>query len=232
MRRVSVTTLEKFRRYMAETSPRDTEQALIESMSGQFLGNDKTKFGSAYHKILEGDYVAHENEIAVVGDDREVFVFTKEQYQPALDFREQHIYMVHEIDQRKNYITSYGEIQVTGRVDGLQAMKARDGKTRFRNLDESEYRDSCQWKFYLDMLDIDEFYYDVFEVKGFTELKGSPHRFPGVTIVKHDPIPCMRYHGMEEELNTLLNDFLAYVENRRIHHLLKPAFSNENSFLF
>ena len=151
MKRISVTTLEKFRRYMAETSSFDTEESLIESLKGLFKGNDKTKFGSACHKIVEGEYIGHEGEVAVVIDN-EVFVFHKEQYTPYLDYRIAHPLMIHEMPVQKVYETAFGPIQVTGRIDGIEGCVVRDLKNRFRALSDSDYTESCQWKFYLEML--------------------------------------------------------------------------------
>ncbi len=230
MHRVSVTTLEKFRRYMAEASPYDTEESLIESLKGIFKGTDKTLYGSAYHKLIEGEYVACEGEVAVniVND---LFVFTKKQYDPALKFREQRLAMIYEQDVRKIYNTSFGPIQVTGRIDGIEFTKAHDFKTCFRAVDDQSYRDSSQWKFYLDMLELGIFQYDVFEIKGFKQLFGSPHKLD-VDVIAHEPIICNRYKGMEAELLTLLNDFLSYINNRQFQSLLKPALEDAKDIIF
>lgn len=230
MNRVSVTTLEKFRRYMAGTSPYDTEESLIESLKGLFKGTDKTLYGSAYHKLIEGEYVAADKEVAVCIH-QDVFVFTPEQYAPALAFRDKHLAMVFEQDQRKVYETAFGKIQVTGRIDGLKFMKAHDFKTCFRSVDDQSYRDSCQWKFYLNMLELSNFEYNVFEIQGFKELHGSPHKLD-VKIVAHEPIVCNAYQGMEEELITLLNDFLSYINNRQFQSLLKPAIEDAKDIVF
>ena len=53
MYKLSVTTIEKFRRYVVGASEYDTEQALLEAIKGVFTGNDKTRTGSCYHKIIE-----------------------------------------------------------------------------------------------------------------------------------------------------------------------------------
>lgn len=219
MYRVSVTTLEKFRRYMAGTSSYDTEESLIESIKGIFLGNDKTIFGSAFHKIIEGEYERKANR--VLADN---VSFTKVQAQVAFDYKKRHKLMVHEISIRKEFSTNYFPIQVSARVDGTEGLNVHDTKTKFRSIDLQEYADSCQWKFYLNMLEADAFYYDLFEVKGFVELGRLPYKIPDeVIIIPHEPFQCIRYESMNDEIHSLLNSFLDYLHNRNFVHLLKPA---------
>lgn len=208
---------------MAGVSSWDTEESLIESLKGLFTGNDKTRFGSAYHKIIEGEFIAHENEMAVIIDTH-IFIFNKDQFAPALNYRDKHPYMVHELDLRQVFQTNYGPMQVSGRIDGLEAMIISDVKCKFKSPDYQEYIDSCQWKFYLKMYGLDTFHYDIFEVIGFNELGKSPYKIdPAVRIVPHEPLVCHRYPDMEAELDTILNDFLSYINNRNFWHLLKPA---------
>lgn len=53
MYRVRVTQLEKFRRFRDEVSSFDTEESVIETLSGDFKGNEYTQIGTAFHKIIE-----------------------------------------------------------------------------------------------------------------------------------------------------------------------------------
>jgi hypothetical protein len=236
MKRISVTTLEKFRRFITEASAYDTEASLIESLKGLFKGNDKTKFGGAYHKLIEGEYHKHNDEIKVKCFEKNIldeFVFTSPQAVPALAYRLNHPALTHEMNVSKIYDTIHGSIQVTGRVDGIEGMLTRDVKTRFKSLDVQEYIDSSQWKFYLDMLDSNIFFYDVFEVQGFKELPAKqPYRMNDVRIIAHDPIRCNRYETMMSEINTLLNDFIEYINNRKFFDLLKPALQETESLNF
>jgi hypothetical protein len=224
MYRVSVTTIEKFRRYMTEASAYDTEEALVESLKGLFTGNDKTKFGGAYHKVIEGDFIEISGQVKVKEKEND-FVFTPEQAKPALDFRKAHPFMIHEMDVKKVYETAFFPIQVSARVDGIEGSQIHDAKTKFRALSSvNEYVDSCQGKFYLDILGLDVFHYNIFEIKGFDGLIGkSPFHFKDVQIIRHEPITCARYEYMDLDLHTLLNDFLEYLHNRNYVSLLKPA---------
>lgn len=236
MKRISVTSLEKFRRFITSASSFDTEEALIESLKGIFKGNDKTKFGQAYHKIIEGDFHKVQDEIKVKCFEKKVldeFIFTSKQAVPALAFRLSHPALTHEMNISKVFDTHYFPIQVTGRIDGIEGMIVRDAKTRFRSLDVEEYIESSQWKFYLDILESDIFFYDVFEIQGFKELPSKmPYRMDDVRVIAHDPIRCDRYPQMVADINMLLNDFLDYIHNRRLLDLLKPALEQTESLNF
>jgi hypothetical protein len=218
MKRISVTTIEKFRRYMTEASAFDTEDALLESIKGVFKGNDKTQLGGAYHQLIEGKFESAGDEFKA-GD----FIFTVDQARPALDYRLLHPLMVHEMNVQKIYETRYGPIQVTGRVDSIDGIQVRDVKTKFSYLDVQEYMDSCQWKFYLDAEELDTLIYDVFIIKGFESLPfNKPYK---LDIRVEDPVEirCDRYHGMSHDLKTQLNDFMDYIHNRKLFDALKPA---------
>jgi hypothetical protein len=229
MYRVSVTTIEKFRRYMTEASSLDTEDALIQSIKGIFEGNDKTKVGTAFHKIIEGDVqrLPGKNFLA------DGISFTYAQARPAIEYRKRHPKLFQEQNIRQVFETARFPIQVTGRVDALEGLYIRDSKTKFRNIDIREYIDSCQWKFYLNMMGAHTFFFDVFEVKGFDKLHNCQDRLElgeSVSIIAHDPIECIAYPEMEDEIVSLLHDFLDYIDNRNLSQFLKPALPDASIF--
>ncbi len=226
MQRISVTTLEKFRRYMASTSPFDTEESLMETIRGLFKGNDKTEFGTAYHSAVEGKFqpVPDGSQILYQVND---FMFSLDQIAPALRYREEHPLVVQEMTISKIYQTNYFPIQVSGRIDGIEGCQIRDVKTKFRYPKTDEYVDSYQWRFYLDMMELDTFYYDIFEVEGFDQLPMTKPYFIDVDVTAHPEIPCLRYSNLHRDVMSLLNLFLDYVHNREILHLLKPAITVE-----
>lgn len=230
MFRISVTMLEKFRRFMTDASSYDTEEALIECIKGIFEGNDKTKTGGAFHKLIEGDYKkesdAFGGEIYIADD----IAFYPDQAEPAFDFKNEHPLMVHEVNIKKEYQVGPHIIRVTGRVDGIEGINIHDTKTKFRSIKYEEYIDSYQWRFYLDMLELDNMYYDLFEVMGFKELGGSqPYRLPGVLFIAHEPLQCVRYDRMSSDCTKLLSEFMNYIEIRNFYHLLKTV--NETAIL-
>lgn len=206
---------------MNEVSPYDTEEALIETLSGKFTGNDKTKIGSAYHKIIEGDFQLIKQSGIIYADD---IAFTMEQALPALDFRSAHMDIVNEITVSKHYEVGDDIIQVSGRIDGLEGIETRDTKTKFRSIDYQEYMESYQWRFYLDMLELDTFHYDLFEIKGFQQLSGAaPFFLPDVHVMPVETLTCYSYSRMQTDCYILLNQFMQYIHNRNFYHLLKTA---------
>ena len=206
---------------MNNVSDWDTEEALIETLKGLFFGNDKTKTGSAYHKIIEGDFNLIKESGIVYADD---IAFSIEQALPALNFRAEHMGMVHEITVSKEYEVGDGVIQVSGRIDGLEGIEVRDTKTKYKAIDFQEYLESCQWKFYLDMLQLDTFHYDVFEVKDFQALTGkTPYFLPDVKFMPVESLTCYSYSRLQTDCHILLNQFMQYIDNRNFYHLLKQA---------
>lgn len=229
--RVSATTLEKFRRFMADASSYDTEAALIESLEGKFEGNDKTKTGSAFHKLIEEPEAAK----TVVYDGAKYMVseniaFPLPVAAAALQYRKAHPQAVYEVPGSKVYQTVKHAVQVTYRLDSLVGAQVRDAKTKYRNPSVTEYQESSQWKFYLDATGAKVFYYDIFEVKKFKELPApvnGVHYLKDITVVYHEPIPCYTYLGMHDECTRLVAEFMEYIELRNFFHLLKPATENE-----
>jgi hypothetical protein len=133
--------------------------------------------------------------------------------------------MTNEVDVRQVYQTQYGPIQINGRVDILKGATCRDIKTLYKPLYQAEYTDSIQWRFYCDILGIQEFFYDCFEFQGFDQLPNAEVLYIGkdVKVIAHDPIHCLWYPEAKDECLSLLNLFLDYINNRNFFHLLKPA---------
>jgi hypothetical protein len=211
---------------MAGVSSFDTEEALIESIKGIFKGNDKTRFGGAYHELIEGKSSCPLPDQYQCGS----YIFSKTQAMPAMIYRLDHPLMVHEMNVSAIFKTKYFYIQVSGRVDGIEGAHVRDAKTKFRDIDTREYMDSFQWRYYMHMTGLGHFFYDVFQVDGFDQvLKQNPLIDPAVMfqypIRVQDPVEihCERYDGMVHELTSLLNDFLDYIHSRNLLQFLKPA---------
>lgn len=231
MYKISVTTIEKFRRYLVGASARDTEFELLESIKGVFEGNDLTDIGEGYHKIMEGEaFVADNGLIVTIGRNRNntsvntSIFFTADQARPALDFREAHPLMIHEIPVKKVYETKIGPVLISGRVDGQEGRETQDKKCKFRPPVFQEYIDSYQWRYYLDMLSTSLFWYDLFEVRGFKALTGSmPYQLHGVSFHAHERLQCVRYPRMSDDCLSLLNDFLDYIDLRGLWQYLKTA---------
>lgn len=252
MQRISVSSLENFRRYMIEATEWDTEERLISSIKGEFEGNTKTRCGEAYHKIIEGEYVntssIHGSDnidfepgvILVNCDDQQnrkpfSYKFTEAQGRAAINFRNDHPLMIHEVTGFKKYKTARGEVQISLRVDGLEGRIIHDFKTKYSAYNVMDYTDSIQWKIYADVFGLDQFIYDIFRVtkvsgeNAFVEKPGIPF-FTSGEFQPVEEIKCFRYDGMEAEIQRTLDEFMDYIHMRRFEEFLKPAKSEELSF--
>lgn len=221
MYKVSVTTIEKFRRYMTNASSFDTEQDLLESIKGLFYGNDKTKFGSAFGKIIEEGDVLRKTVNGTPGYLVDGIFFNEALAAPAVEYRARHPHMVYEVPVSKIYKVGDMEVYVSGRTDGIEGAQTRDVKCKFRSPDFQEYHDSYQWRFYLDMLGLDVFYYDVFEIIGFNAFYGELNILQDISIIPYEPFYCKSYQGMSQDCSILLNQFFAYIEQRDLFQFLK-----------
>lgn len=219
MYRISVTTLEKFRRVMQGASVFDTEVALLEAIKGTFTGNPKTRFGSAYEKIIEFPEkfkTFHNGQPGHLVDDH---FFNDEQAKPAIELHNQHRHMIFQVPATKVYEAGGYTVQVSGKMDAVEGVTAHDFKCKFRAIDWQEYYDSYQWRFYLDMLGLHIFYYDVFEVAGFDDITLSSD----VMIYPVESTFFNGYDGMLQDCESLVYQFMQYVQYRGITHLLKTV---------
>ena len=224
---VRVTTIEAFRRFMTNSIERDyyeiTEQSVIDSITGKFKGNEYTRIGTAFHKIVEeGDMFlnynpdSHGYDIEVDGN---IVKFTMEQARVALDYRDEHPEAFHEVRQYKDY----GRAIVTGCADMLDGIEIRDIKTKYSQPKDENYIDSCQWRYYLDIFNADVFHFDLFI---FEKYKKEKHGYDvrELELKRYTPpITCYRYPDMEADNIALLNAFMDFAESRGLIKYLKAV---------
>lgn len=213
--RVSVSILEKFRRFREGLTQYDTEEALLDAITGKFIGNDKTKIGGAFHKIIE-----KYNRNFVSGElYSDGIFFSQDQAQVAVNYKNEHPEMVPEVPIFKKYDAGDIIIQVSARADGVEGLRIRDAKTKFSPPLPTEYYNSFQWRFYLDMFEVPVFYYDLFEVTNYTGIYND--RLPGVTIIPYEPFECLAYEHLAEDVHQLVRDFAQFIQIKNYIHLLK-----------
>lgn len=99
----------------------------------------------------------------------------------------------------------YGGLTVTGQVDGVEGRIVTDHKTTAK-FDPERYLNGCQWKFYLDVFDANEFRWNVFVIK---ELEPLVY---GVSAPQS--LTAYRYPEMHEHCEKLAADYLAFA---RVH---------------
>lgn len=230
---IRTTQLEAFRKYIEQSDYSNyeiTEQSVIESITGEFIGNVYTKIGSTFHKIVEEGLSKCEN--AEAGE-RTFLYYGKEQKEPvpfgrsfdiggdkvildiaqckvALDYRNEYPNAFHEIRLYKDF----GDAVITGCADMIDGIEIRDIKTKYSYPSDSDYINSCQWKFYLQLFNADVFHFDLFIFDGYNNDK---HGFDvrGIPLIRYNPpITCYRYEGMEQDNINLLHSFLEWAEYR------------------
>lgn len=95
----------------------------------------------------------------------------------------------------------YGGLTVTGQVDGVDGRIVTDHKTTAK-FDPERYLNGCQWKFYLDVFDANEFRWNVFVIKELEPLVYS------VAAPQH--LTAYRYPEMHGHCEALADDYLQF----------------------
>lgn len=233
---VRVTMLEKFRRYMSGDYEFETEQNVIDTITKEFQGNEYTRIGTAFHRIVEEGTPVCEK---VSAGTRRFLFYGKEAEEPvpagrafdvdgfkvsldvpqckvALNYRDMYPDAWHEIRLYKDY----GRALVTGCADVVDGIEIRDIKTKYSEPNDADYINSVQWRYYLDLFNMNVFHFDLFVFEGYNKDKHG-YDVRGLHLRKHEPaITCYRYEGMEEDNIRLLNDFMDWVEYRGLTECL------------
>lgn len=241
MKRISITTLETYRKYLAGDEW-TTQESLIQGLVTPFQGNEYTRIGSAFHAIVEqGESVIEElpemgkfkvtvkekvNRPATeaVNENEPLLewpvIFNEEQVAMALKYRAKLPYAFHEEWVGREFQTPSMPIWVLGRVDVLHGTFVRDIKTKYSAVKYDDYAESAQWKFYLDLTGLDTFYFDLFE---FPNYKKDKHGYDvsSLGIRPYGAIECIRYDGMEEDNRQLVCDFTDFIVKNNLTDYLK-----------
>lgn len=225
---VRTTAIEAFRRYLANGDNdyyEITEQSVIDSVTGEFEGNEYTKIGTAFHGVVqygerfgfptEGGYEFNidSNEVRLSHEQRKI----------ALDYRNEHPNAYHEFRGYKDY----GRAIVTGCADMIDGVEIRDIKTKYSTPSDADYINSCQWRYYLDIFGADVFHFDLFVFNGYKKEKHG-YDVRGLELTQHTPpITCYRYPEMENDNLALLNQFMDWTEARGLTEYLTSKRINQ-----
>ena len=223
MKRIAITTLETYRKFLAGDEWTD-QDAMIAAITTPFQGNAYTRIGSAFHAIVEqGESVIEElpemGKFRVTVDGWPV-IFNDEQIGMALRYRAKLPYAFHEEWIGREYDTPSMPIWVHGRVDVLHGIFVRDIKTKYSKVAYDDYANSAQWKFYLDFTGLDTFYFDLFEFPGY-KIDKHVYDVSSLGIKPYGAIECIRYNGMEEENRQLVCDFTDFIVKHNLTSFLK-----------
>lgn len=229
---IRVTQLEAFRRYVSDSYSYVREQDVIDNLTKKFDGNDYTRIGTAFHSIVEtgnpkcekvsaGErrYTYYNKEVTEPVPAGRAFTFEGgtvildiEQCWVALDYRNEHPGAFHEVREYKDF----GDAIVTGCADMIDGVEIRDIKTKYSIVNDADYIDSCQWRYYLELFEADTFHFDLFVFDGYNKDKHKGD-VRGLKLTPYSPaITCYRYPMMETDNRALLSDFLGWVESRNL----------------
>lgn len=220
--KLRATTLEKFRRFMSDNYSYETEESLIETLSGSFKGNEYTRVGTAFHLIVErGDVSTHEGDKRIVKIDEFDIIFNQSHVDTALAYKEEIKGCFHEIRDSKTYHVDGAKIDISGGADVIMGIRLRDIKTKYSPMrDIEDYTDSYQWRVYCDIFELPEFYFDIFEFKGYKKEKHG-YDVSSLSIVRHDPIQCLSYATMQTDIEKMLSKFLEFVRFKNLEYLFQ-----------
>jgi len=229
MKRISITTLETYRKMLSEKDEWTTQESFIEGLIKPFEGNEYTRIGSAFHAIVEqGESVVEEldemGKFRVTVDGWPV-TFNEEQVALALKYRNKLPYAFHEEWIGREFNTPSMPIWVHGRVDVLHGTFVRDIKTKYSAVKYDDYANSAQWKFYLDLTGLDTFYFDLFEFPGY-KIDKHGYDVSSLGIRPYGAIECIRYDGMEKENYQLVCDFTDFIVKHDLIQYLKERENN------
>ena len=95
----------------------------------------------------------------------------------------------------------YGPLSVTGQVDAVRGRVVFDHKTT-KKFDPERYLNGCQWKFYLDLFEADEFTWNVFVLK-----ETAPQEY---AVAPPQKLTAHRYPEMHDACQALAADFYEF----------------------
>lgn len=125
----------------------------------------------------------------------------------------------------KDYVIDGQRVTVSGRTDSVHGLVIVEGKTKFGHVDPTEFADSLQWRFYLDMMPWAACVeYRLHEIGGLYSDKESGELRIAKGGPKLEEIHVFRMWqqpGLSEPLHRWLGDFVAWAKNRGLTDLLK-----------
>lgn len=140
---------------------------------------------------------------------------------------------VFEVPVRAKYeFTDLPPIIISGRFDVMEGDVIRDGKTT-QNFKYETYEDSLQWRFYLDMLGLSKFIYDVFEKKGLVDDPNGAKDDEGKLLqwpadVELHSFPFYTYPEIKRDCRYWIAEFMAFVRLKGLTEYLNKPYDDKD----
>jgi hypothetical protein len=202
--RISATTLESFRLFMAPSNDWMTEEELLATIRGEFVPNHKVKLGLAFGKVLETPERYRGRAGYQCGD----FFFSNDVMAPALA----------EIDRRGIFEVKsqrlYGDCMVVCKADHLLGSHLSEFKTTLSNFNADKYAESCQWRFMADILQPALITYRVFCLS-------EDHQTGEIGLNSIETMNLYPYPALHQDCCDLVEEFKAYVTRNGLDGILR-----------
>jgi len=213
----SVSKIEQFRKYIHEAYNGYIKiEDVIKTIKGEQVYKPAMVLGTAYHALIEGveqGITEDASGYTIKTPDMPESVFiTHDLARSAMQYRERHKLMTHEVKVSKTYILPGISVTVNGRVDGLHIADVHDAKTTERPPTYDDWSENYQWRYYLDMLGAKRFFFDFFI---FQKRNGE------VVGVKTTTIPFASYESITEDCTAMLSHFIDFCKTNGLMDYLK-----------
>lgn len=224
---VSVSKIDSFHKFIhranEDNEAWNNEANFLATLRGEFKQLESAKYGECFHAIIEGTAKHGNFEINGSGDVTDGYLWKgilipEAQAQHAIAYREAHTLGVPEVPVIKKYWTKDFDLIVTGKVDRLIGNWIRDTKTKYSSPDiQEDYIDSMQWRLYLEMLGLDTFWYDIFQVSGYKEASDCLK----AKIKPLEPLMLKRYPDMPQDCQSAVQELADYLTFKNLLHLVE-----------
>lgn len=179
-----VSNIEAFRRW------REDDESEVADLVRQLTTDEPSEAmlaGTAFHKAIELVSEGEHDELTANGY---IFRVTGDIELPAV--REMRAY------------GQYGELTVTGQVDGIHGRLVIDHKTTSR-FDADRYLAGYQWRFYLDVFGADTFQWNVFEI--------ADEGHKTYSVKAPQVLKAYRYPGLHDDCAKLAGEYLDFARD-------------------
>lgn len=218
MIRVSVTTLEAFRRLVEEDGDEHRLYASI-ARPDEIEPTWQMRAGTVWDSLMT-DKVAYETALALGEDPVELdgFLLRKEDIITGWECVPAEARGVSQLKVREVVPSCLGPVRVVGKVD-LFWDKAYELKTRYGgSFDPGDYDSSVQWRWYLALTGTEECCYLVYQF----DATCLPRR-KGLSLQTVHRDSYFRYNGMQETCQEYLDRFLQWAKRHKLlGHLARP----------
>lgn len=209
--RISVTTLEQFRRY--KQFDYITEEKMMDKIKGVFERNSKMDYGEDFGAYIENPSLGLKLPSGAIRMPAYKTYLAPAIVEAANEYIATLQSPVFEVPVRATYIFhQLPPIIISGRQDVIEGRLVRDVKTT-SDFDYDTYEESLQWKFYLDMLSVDQFVYDVFELKGKVEDPNDPTIKVPERCDLHS-FSLFAYPTLKKDVRGWLSELMAYIDRK------------------